>query len=233
MNKRLTILMLGLLLNATAYAGQLEDGLAAYVKGDYNTAYQLWLPLAEQDNAKAQFNLGVMYLEAKGVVLDNQQALHWFIKAAEHGDMSAQLNLRLMYRDGLFDLKKDKKQALFWYTKAANQGITKAQYDLAVMYYYGDGVPKDAQQAAVWFSKAAVQGDIEAQGMLGFMYNRGEGVPQDEIKAHMWLNLATVNGHAQTKIMRDLVAKALTPEQINQAQQLANKCKASNYQDCD
>ena len=74
-----------------------------------------------------------------------------------------------------------------------------------------------------------MQGDIEAQGMLGFMYNRGEGVPQDKIKAHMWLNFATVNGHAQTKIMRDLVAKALTPDQIKQAQQLASACQARHF----
>ena len=74
-----------------------------------------------------------------------------------------------------------------------------------------------------------MQGDIEAQGMLGFMYNRGEGVPQDQIKAHMWLKLATVNGHAQTKIMRDLFAKALTPDQIKQAQQLASACQAHHF----
>ena len=30
-------------------------------RGDYQTAFKLWLPLAEQGNASIQFNLGLMY----------------------------------------------------------------------------------------------------------------------------------------------------------------------------
>jgi TPR repeat protein len=44
-----------------AVAGPYEDGVAAYEKGDYATALRVWRPLAEQGNAMAQYNLGVMY----------------------------------------------------------------------------------------------------------------------------------------------------------------------------
>ena len=43
-----------------AVAGSLEDGQAALQRGDYATALQLWRPLADQGNASAQSNLGVM-----------------------------------------------------------------------------------------------------------------------------------------------------------------------------
>ena len=43
----------------------LEKGLAAYEKGDYTTALREWKHLAEQGNASAQFNLGVMYDNGK------------------------------------------------------------------------------------------------------------------------------------------------------------------------
>ena len=45
-------------------AGDFEVGIAAAQRGDYKTAVSLWKPLAEQGDAIAQNNLGIMY--AKG-----------------------------------------------------------------------------------------------------------------------------------------------------------------------
>ena len=49
---------------------------------------------------------------------------------------------------------------------------------------------------------------------------------QDDVKAHLWFNLAAANGLSVAKVSRDVVAKALTPDQIKQAQQLASACQA-------
>ena len=49
---------------------QFKQGLESAKKGDYQTAFKLWLPLAEQGNANTQFNLGNMYYEGKGVKQD-------------------------------------------------------------------------------------------------------------------------------------------------------------------
>ena len=38
-----------------------QNGWDAYVKKDYKTAYELWLPLADQGDSKAQFLLGFMH----------------------------------------------------------------------------------------------------------------------------------------------------------------------------
>ena len=51
---------------APGSAGPFEDGVSAFVRGDYITARRLWRPLAEQGDAKAQFNLGVMYVRGAG-----------------------------------------------------------------------------------------------------------------------------------------------------------------------
>jgi uncharacterized protein len=53
-----------------AAAGPLEDGEAAYQKGDYTAALQILRPLAEQGNSTAQNNLGVMYADGHGVPQD-------------------------------------------------------------------------------------------------------------------------------------------------------------------
>ena len=50
---------------------QFQQGFEATERGDYQTAFKLWLPLAEQGDAKAQFNLGVMYGNGLGVKQDD------------------------------------------------------------------------------------------------------------------------------------------------------------------
>ena len=58
-------------------AGPLEDGLAAYRRGDYATALSLLKPLAEQSDPLGQAQLGIMYAEGEGVAQDYVQAYMW------------------------------------------------------------------------------------------------------------------------------------------------------------
>ena len=59
-------IVLLLSLAAPVAAGPLEDATAAYDRGDYATALRLLRPLADQGDASAQFNLGVMYDNGRG-----------------------------------------------------------------------------------------------------------------------------------------------------------------------
>ncbi len=62
------VVLLGLA--GTAVAGQFDDAVAAYSHGDYATAARLFRPLAEQGDADAQNNLGIMYENGYGVPQD-------------------------------------------------------------------------------------------------------------------------------------------------------------------
>ena len=55
------------LFSGSVYGGDFQDGVDAYKRQDYKTAYKLFLQLAEQGDAKAQYNLGKMYLKGEGV----------------------------------------------------------------------------------------------------------------------------------------------------------------------
>jgi TPR repeat protein len=70
-------------------AADFQAGFAAAQKGDYAAALREWTPLAEQGDAVAQFNLGVMYQQGQGVSQDYQTALKWYALAAEQGDAKA------------------------------------------------------------------------------------------------------------------------------------------------
>ena len=161
---------------STAWADTLEQqfqqGLTAYEQSNYQTAFKLWLPLAEQGNAKAQYNLGVMYGNGRGVKQDYFKAVNWYRKAAEQGYAKAQFNLGNMYANGR-GVKQDDVEAVKWFRKAAEQGAANAQAILGFSYLLGKGVQVNKSLAKEWFSKACDNGEeigCEYYGKL----NRGE-----------------------------------------------------------
>ena len=91
-----------------------------------------WRPLAEQGDASAQTNLGVMYHQGHGVPLDYAEAMKWFRLAAEQGDATAQHNLGLMYAKGQ-GVAQNYIQAYMWETLAAAQGNDNASKGLEIL----------------------------------------------------------------------------------------------------
>jgi hypothetical protein len=81
----LTLLIVSLALAVTgpALAVPQPDAEAAYVRGDYATAFKLWLPLAEQGSARAQLNIARMYARGEWVAQDQAMADEWYRRAAE------------------------------------------------------------------------------------------------------------------------------------------------------
>ena len=100
------------------------------------------------------------------------------------------------------------------------------------MYEKGRGVPQNDKTAAKWWKLSAEQGLADAQYNLGLMYEKGRGVIQDNVYAHMWGNLAASNGDENGAKLRDLVAKIMTPSQLEKAQDFARECVKKNYKGC-
>jgi uncharacterized protein len=86
---------------------------------------KLWRPLAEQGDASAQNNLGVMYDQGQGVPQDYAEAVKWYRKAAEQGHAKAQSNLGVMYGNGQ-GVPQDYVQAHMWWNLSAAQGNENA-----------------------------------------------------------------------------------------------------------
>lgn len=84
---------------------------------------------ADRGDARAQFNLGVMYGKGEAVAQDDVEAVKWFRKAADQGIARAQYNLGYRYRDGK-GVAQDDAEAVKWYRKAADQGHPGAQASL-------------------------------------------------------------------------------------------------------
>jgi len=224
----LIVAVLGALLSLPAVAQDFNKGLEAAERGDYATALREWRPLAEQGNADAQYNLGIMYHNGKGVPQDNAEAARLYRTAAEQGDANAQFNLGVMYNRGE-GVPQNYTEAVKWYRTAAEQGNAEAQYNLGLIYYEGRGVRRDYAEAMRWHRKAAEWGQARAQNSVGAMYADGEGVPQDYVQAHMWFNLAAAQGDEVAVKNRDTIAKLMTQTQVADAQRLARAWRPEQH----
>ena len=140
-------------LGAPAAAGPLEDGSAAYHEKEYAKAADLWQPLAEKGDATAQYYLGTLFAEGKGVAQNDATAFMWFQRAANQGHAAAQYNVGASYAQGT-GVDKSVVDAAKWFRRAADQGLVFAQLNLGLLYAAGNGVPKDNVEAFKWLEVA-------------------------------------------------------------------------------
>ncbi|MGZ8946312.1 MAG: J domain-containing protein [Methylococcaceae bacterium] len=164
--------------------------------GQVAKALPLYLQLAKQGNADAQFQVGLIYANGQGIPKDENQAAIWFGKAAKQGHREAQTKLGYMYATGK-GVELNYNLAAYWCYKSAEQGDVVAQYYLGLMYAKGQGMMQDNSLAVSWFSKAAAQGDARAQYNLGIMYAKGVGVARDNKQAAVLYSKAAKQGLAE------------------------------------
>jgi TPR repeat protein len=112
-----------------------------------------------------------------------RQAEAWYLKAARQGNLSGELHLAALYRDGGKGFPRDMAQAAAWYKKAAEQGDVGAQATLGVLYSMGQGVPHSDVEAYYWLDLAA---SVKGPNQEKYAANRqmiGTHITADELDA--------------------------------------------------
>jgi TPR repeat protein len=114
------------------------------------------LAKANTGDPVSQVAVGEVYAAGNGVARDYKQAAEWYRKAADKGDIAAEMHLAALYRDGGGKyFVRDMAQAAEWYRKAAEQGDVTAQGILGTLYSVGQGVPLSYPDAYYWLDLAA------------------------------------------------------------------------------
>jgi hypothetical protein len=150
---------------------QFNIGLSYYIEKDFKEAAKWFRKAADQGDAMAQNNLGVMYDLGQGVPKDDREAFKWYQKAANQGYAQAQYNLGLRYSKGQ-GVKQDFKEAVKWYQKSADQGDAMAQSQLGFKYYFGEGVLEDYVAAYAWWNISAANGDAVSKRIKGLLVKK-------------------------------------------------------------
>lgn len=132
--KLVKILLLSLgLMSGMAYA----DTCEYLVKTEPELAVNVCLKEIKQQpkNHQLQLYLGASYYQLD----DYTNAIKWYTKSANLGNVNAQNNLGTMYAEGQ-GVAQDYQKSIKWFLKSANQGFKVAQSNLGKMYENGNGV---------------------------------------------------------------------------------------------
>ena len=133
---------------------QTRIGEQYYQAYDYKRALKWLLPAAKQGSSNAQFRLGYMYSEGRGVPQNYKEGFNWYMRAAKQGSSSSQGNIGHMYLKGE-GVAQNYKEAFNWFMIAAMQDNGNTQAMLSDMYSEGKGVAQNYVEAHRWGNLAA------------------------------------------------------------------------------
>jgi TPR repeat protein len=158
---------------------------------------------AEEGDAEAQFNLGVMYAQGQGVPQDDVQAVKWYRLAADQGVAQAQYNLGLSYMKGV-GVEQSIVDAMMWLEQAADQGHTKSQITLGKLY----GNQATSKAGGFFISLLAKR-----------------LTPDAMVKCLKWFYVAWMNGEDNAEDLIKQASSHATKKDIAHAQELARNWK--------
>lgn len=117
---------------------------------------------------------GDEYYYGKGCEVDYTQAVYWYHKAADEGNMYSQNSLGLCYQKGTGVPQSD-EQAASWFEKAYESGSPDGAYNLAECYFEGKGVRKSIDKALEMWAAAAKLGHPSAGAKRASIFAKIQG----------------------------------------------------------
>ena len=118
-------------------------------------------------------SLAKLYYEGVNIDKNLGEALKWYEKAANLGNVDAMERAGYMYIQGN-GVPCNYQKAMEWSLKAANKGNVDAMFYVGGMFHEGKGVPQDYRKAFEWQKKAAENGHVLSMFLVGGMYETGE-----------------------------------------------------------
>ena len=201
MKLRALLLAFAIVLHASFAFGQdFRTGHDAYKRGDYAQAMEILRPHAERGHAGAQFLLGAMYAEGRGVSSDSSEAVKWFRLSAERGLVQAEYALGIMYFTGAGG-SRDYAKAEKWLLRAAEKGHTRAQYSLGFLLFFGNTM-------ALWLDSSP----HEAR--------------KNPVRGYAWMSIAAESGLDRAIDVKDRIQPDLTRDEEAKARQLIQELRA-------
>lgn len=158
-------------------------------------AFILIKEAAEKGSATGQRLLGEIYEDGIGVTADSYEAVIWYRKAVQQGDVAAKYFLGSIY---LHD--NNIEEGLRLTEEAAEAGNKNAQDDMGDYYHYGTYSDKNLDKALYFYDKAASQGVANSQTEIGIMLQNGEGIEKDEAAAINYFKGAVEQGNTIAKV---------------------------------
>lgn len=176
---------------------EVEAARQQYLAGNFDAAFDVLVPAAEQGDMVAQNIVGVGYQYGEGLPFDAKSAVRWFLMSGEQGFGAAWHNLGYLYEMGMPGLTPDDAQARAYYERAIALDYNLSRANLGTLLREGRGGKVDYAGAIALYEAGVAGGDPTAMDAMGWMHLNGFGTPQDDVEARRFYQMASDAGFAQ------------------------------------
>jgi uncharacterized protein len=199
--------------------------LYAYGKGvdrnEERAINNLLLAVKSGEN-HAYYILGEFYNDIYAFGVKSEQALKWYLKAAEYN--AAAFSRNGHYTPGMghwFRLLTPEGVRLT--RLSADAGNKYAQFNIGLRYHFGEGVNRDYKIAEDYFLMAAKNGLVEAQKFVAQTHALNNLLPADNIYVNKWFTIAALGGDKEAKRFKEILERQMSLSDINTSQKSAEK----------
>lgn len=187
------------------WTDDLKKAKRAYNRGNYERAIKFFRLASDDGNIVADWYLGHMYRQGRGVPRNDAMAFSYYSRVADHYDpdeddqnrlriiVDAMVRIADYQRTGAVNagIQPDPQTAARTYLKiATTYGHPAAHYALGVMSLKGEGMRANPTQGLKWLMASARKRYAPAEAYLGELYWEGRIVRGDRTRAVMWYILA-------------------------------------------
>ncbi len=191
------ILSAGMAIAQMITEDEVEAARQQYLAGNYEAAFAVLVPAAEQGDMVAQNIVGVAHQYGEFLPVDAKAAVNWFTASGNQGFGAAWHNLGYLYEVGMQGLQPDDFKARAYYERAIALDYNISRANLGTMLRDGRGGKVDYNGAIALYQAGIAGGDATAMDAMGWLYLNGIGVPADDVEARRYYQMASDNGLAQ------------------------------------
>lgn len=148
------------------------NAYVVYKMGQYESAFEQYLELAEEGSRQGMLNVANMYAQGQGVEQNQEKAFQWYLRAADSGDSISMVEVAMAYEEGRGAVL-DKNEALRWYRRAAEAGNSDARWRLGKNLYEQERIA----EGLCLITMAATSGQPSAQQFLAGLANSLPAAP--------------------------------------------------------
>ncbi len=146
---RYIIFLFSALMALPLMASDVSDAINAMRAGNFAEAYCVLKPYAESGDPEAQYNIGWMYLNGYGLMMNDSQALDWWQRASDQGYTDASFSIAMLYSLGEGQVEKDMDKAIEYYLMAVEDGHEDANMIIRSMLARNDETIRVRQQEII------------------------------------------------------------------------------------
>lgn len=229
---------------AAAPRVQLYMAYAEFKMAHHQRAREMWLKISGSGRAEAAFNLAILFEQGLGVEKDPEQALDYYLQAANAGSRSAAFQLGLIYLNNPAEV--DASAAEHWLSIAALDGDEEAAELLQSMQTAADLsstdpltqvrmllAKGDTDQALAKLEELTQQSppDYRALTRMAWLYEAGIAVDRDIDRAGRLFAQAAEAGVAEAQYALSVMLQTGIgrPLDSQEAQQWLARAAAQNY----